>query len=614
MHTDLEKLVSREKIDQDTGEKLSQVPPGSFCLHQSWGAGKVTEFDRLNLKVIIDFEDKPGHALGMKFAAKSLTPVEENSFIAKRHSSLDELKTQSKDDPVSLVRSILIENKAKLMLDELEGLLKGRVIAEGKYKGWWDSTKKKLREDRQFVVPSKRTEPLELREEGTDPCEALIKDYEETRDLKAKVKAVENLIKDVNLFEDGATKLKKVAETIGEDGRKGVKLNFVPAFELILARDELISKVKDLEAEDNWVKINDILSVQEDEKIAELLESVSLHKARLLLKSFPDAFGEENWVDKMLGLIEHTNLRTITELANHIIAEGHSDAAIDYFENGLNQRTLTSDALAWICKERERHAEVIFDPSLSLSVMSSLETDQLKEEGAVRAANRLRDLVCDDRDLIPDLIKDADINTIRNFASRLVSSASFDELTRKSLMARVLKLHPEVQDLVAGREVEEEVVFVSQESLDERRAAYDKLIKEEIPQNREDIKIARSYGDLRENFEYKSSKEYQRILMKRKADWERDLRLANPMDYTDPDTSVVSIGTTVKLSATDGGDPLTYTILGAWDGDPDKGIIAYLSERGLLLLDKKVGEEVALPDAQGGKEHYKVESIEKFSK
>ncbi|MDF1814529.1 MAG: hypothetical protein P1V20_20145, partial [Verrucomicrobiales bacterium] len=470
MHSDLEKLVSRAKIDSDTGEKLSKVPPGTFCLHQSWGAGKVVEFDRLNLKVIVDFEDKPGHALGMKFAAKSLTPVEEDSFIAKRHSSLDELQEQSKKEPVALVKSILEENKARLMLDDLEQLLKGRVISEGKYKSWWDSTKKKLREDRQFVVPSKRTEPLELRKEGTDPCEALIKDYQSSRDLKAKVKAMENLIKDVNLFEDGATKLKPLAETVGEDGRKGVKLNFVPAFELILARDELISKVKDLEADEDWVRIEQIIADQEDERIAELLESVSLHKARLILKNFSTAFGDDGWVDKMLGIIEHTNLRTITEISNYIIGEGNSDAVIDYFENGLNQRTLTSDALAWICRERERHAEVIFDPSLSLSVMSSLETDQLKEEGAVRAANRLRDLVCDDRDLIPDLIKDADINTIRNFASRLVSSASFDELTRKSLMARVLKLHPEVQDLVAGREVEEEVIFVSEESLAVRKA------------------------------------------------------------------------------------------------------------------------------------------------
>ena len=181
-------------------------------------------------------------------------------------------------------------------------------------------------------------------------------------------------------------------------------------------------------------------------------------------------------------------------------------------------------------------------------------------------------------------------------------------------MARVLKLHPEVQDLVAGKEVKEEVIFVSPESLEKRKAAFDKLIKEEIPQNREDIKIARSYGDLRENFEYKSAKEYQRVLMKRKADWERELRIANPMDFSDPDTSVVNIGTTVQLSSEEGEDPLTYSILGAWDSDPDRGIIAYLSERGSILLEKKVGESVALPDGDGHNKSYKVESIEAFAK
>jgi transcription elongation GreA/GreB family factor len=245
--------------------------------------------------------------------------------------------------------------------------------------------------------------------------------------------------------------------------------------------------------------------------------------------------------------------------------------------------------------------------------MSSLEADQLNDEGSVRAANRLRDLVADDNGLIPDFITGANINTIRNFASRLVTSASFDELTRKSLMARIIKLHPEIQDLMNGSEkVQEETLIVSESSLNEKKAAYDKLIKEEIPQNREDIKIARSYGDLRENFEYKSSKEYQRVLMKRQGDWERDLKLAQPTDFKDPDTSKVSIGTIVTLDAVGGGDALTYTVLGAWDSDPDNGIIAYLSERGNAILDKPVGTEVEFPLGDGEMKSYRITSIKPY--
>jgi hypothetical protein len=42
-------------------------------------------------------------------------------------------------------------------------------------------------------------------------------------------------------------------------------------------------------------------------------------------------------------------------------------------------------------------------------------------------------------------------------------------------------------------------------------------------------------------------------------------------------------------------------VLGAWDSDPDNGIIAYLSERGLAILDKKIGDEVEFPLGTGEK-------------
>jgi transcription elongation factor GreA-like protein len=85
MHPDLEKLVSRGKIDSLTAEQLELLPPGTFCQHKSWGAGKVVDWDRLGVKVVVDFEDKSGHELGMKFAAMSLTPIAEGSFLAKRY-------------------------------------------------------------------------------------------------------------------------------------------------------------------------------------------------------------------------------------------------------------------------------------------------------------------------------------------------------------------------------------------------------------------------------------------------------------------------------------------------------------------------------------------------
>ncbi len=613
MHPDLEKLVSRGKIEPATAEQLDLLPPGTFCQHKSWGAGKIAEWDRLNVKVVVDFEDKPGHEMGMKFAGMSLTPIAEDSFLGKRLSSLEELQNLATDDSVALVKLALSSSGDKLYLDQLEELVKGKIVPEGKYKSWWESTKKKLRDDVQFVVPAKRTDPLELREEDFDPSEGLIQDFNNARDLRAKVKAVEAIIKDIGAFKDNQDKLEALVSEISEIARKGVKIQFVPAVELILIREELQSKLKGYEAPEGQITVAEILAGNE-EGLAELFEELSLTRLRQILKSFPEAFGEEEWTDKMLGLVPDCNLRSIAEMANVLNASEKKEQLISYMENSLQQRTLSSDGLAWICRERKGLAESIFSPSLSLSVMSSLEADQLNEEGAVRAANRLRDLVADDRELIPDLIEGANINIIRNFSSRLINSASFDELTRKSLVARVIKLHPEVQDLLSGGDKkEDDVLIVSEESLAKRKEAYDKLVKEEIPQNREDIKIARSYGDLRENFEYKSAKEYQRVLMKRQGDWERDLKLAQPTDFSNSDTSKVSIGTVVSLESTDGGESLTYTVLGAWDSDPDKGILAYLSDRGAQILDKAVGDQVEFTSAEGTTQAYKIASISAYN-
>lgn len=612
MHPDLEKLVSRGKIDSLTAQQLELLPPGTYCQHKSWGAGKVIDWDRLGVKLIVDFEAKAGHELGMKFAAMSLTPISEDSFLAKRYTAAEELKALSNSDPVALVKLALSSSGDRLSLDQLETMLKGYIIPEGKYKSWWEATKKKLRENMQFIVPAKRTDPLELREEDFDPSQGLIADFREARDLRAKVKAVEAIIKEINAFKDHQDNLIELVAEISEIARKGVKLQYAPAVELILIREELQTKLKGFEPVSGQITTAEILAADEN-AIPGLFEDLSLTRLRQVLKSFPDAFGEEKWVDKMLGLIPLCNLRSIAEIASFLDSTDRKSAIIAYMENGLQQRTISSDSLAWICRERKGLSQSVFTTTLCLSVMSSLEADQLNDEGSVRAANRLRDLVADDNGLIPDLINGANINTIRNFASRLVTSASFDELTRKSLMARIIKLHPEIQDLMSGREkVQEETLIVSESSLAEKKTAYDKLIKEEIPQNREDIKVARAYGDLRENFEYKAAKEYQRILMKRQNDWERDLKLAQPTDFLNPDISKVSIGTIVSLEAVGGGDPLTYTVLGAWDSDPDNGIIAYLSERGNAILDKAVGTQVEFPLGDGEMKSYRITAIRAY--
>jgi transcription elongation GreA/GreB family factor len=69
---------------------------------------------------------------------------------------------------------------------------------------------------------------------------------------------------------------------------------------------------------------------------------------------------------------------------------------------------------------------------------------------------------------------------------------------------------------------------------------------------------------------------------------------ARGTSFENPDTSRVSIGTIVTLRESTTNTEETYTILGAWDSDPDRHIISYQTAIGQALLGHEVAETVSL--------------------
>ena len=167
----------------------------------------------------------------------------------------------------------------------------------------------------------------------------------------------------------------------------------------------------------------------------------------------------------------------------------------------------------------------------------------------------------------------------------------------------MIKVHGELQHMVSGEpEEKEEALIVSWPSLEKRKAEYDDLISKKIPENTKEIGVARSYGDLRENFEYKAAKEMQTVLMRRKAELEQMLSRARGTGFENVETGQVSIGTSVVTREAESGQLSTFHILGAWDSDPGKGIVSYLTAIGQALLGKTTGDSVELPGETAAKQ------------
>ena len=90
----------------------------------------------------------------------------------------------------------------------------------------------------------------------------------------------------------------------------------------------------------------------------------------------------------------------------------------------------------------------------------------------------------------------------------------------------------------------------------------------------------------------------QAVLVRRRSELERDLQNARGTSFENPDTSRVSIGTVVTVRDKNSKEQETYTILGAWDGDPDRHFISYQTAIGQALLSHQAGEVVALPNGE----------------
>jgi transcription elongation GreA/GreB family factor len=271
------------------------------------------------------------------------------------------------------------------------------------------------------------------------------------------------------------------------------------------------------------------------------------------------------------------------------------DTLLEHIRRALSRHALGPDALAWICRERRKAAQAVFTHEVGSAILSVIEQDSTDE--GPRRTLRLQNFLMEDRELIADLLDGVDMNDVRNFARKLLQSPAFAELDRKSLMARVIKAHPESQELVTGDEgSRRETLIVSWDSLERRKAEYEDLVNKRIPGNIKEIAIARSYGDLRENFEYKAAKQMQAVLARRKTELEKDLDNAQGSDLTGADTASVNIGTVVTLRHNS--DTEQYTVLGAWDSDPDQRIVSYLSEIGQALIGQQVGDKVEFRDLE----------------
>ena len=608
MTDELAQAVESGALDKKTADRLARLTPGSYCTHKSWGFGRVAEWNLIAGHVLIDFKSKKNHPMQAVYAAETLAPIPADHIFVKRETDLDGIRALAKSDSSALVKKILADFGGKASSDQIASALTPEVFDVAGFKRWWDAARKKIKSDGHFGMPAKKTDPYVLLETPVNSGTRLLDGFRAARHTRDQILALEEISKSLDDLTGSEDELQALIVQIEEAAHRARRLQPSAAIEILIARDDVLEKFKSLQAGAEAPTIANIIA-SEPGKLGQILESIPGSKEKRVLEALEPAFGEV-WGDKAIELLPAAGARLIADICRLFEKHKRKEQFQSIVEKWISERSISSEMLIWLCKERDKRFPALFNAELLAAVFSALEADLLAE----KRTSRLKDLLIDDGDLIGDLLIGASRDVVRDSMRKLMLTPAIEDLSKRSLMARIVKLYPDTQSMITGAHQDNEKadnLVVSWASLEKRKAELDLLITKEIPQNLRDINIAKEQGDLRENAGFKAAKEHQRVLQRRRAEMEHDLVTARGTNFESPSTTQVSIGTVVTIQDEDGSQE-TFSILGAWDSSPDLGIVSYKAGVGQALLGAASGSTLDLP-AENGTRKVTIKSISAFT-
>jgi transcription elongation GreA/GreB family factor len=573
-------------------------------MHRSWGFGRIKTVDTVFARFTIDFTNKPGHAMDLSFAAESLKPISKDHILARKASDLESLRQMAATNHLELVKLVLNSYGGKATVDQIQQVLVPDVIRDD-WKKWWEAAKRELKKDGHFQVPLKKTEPIVYQVKEISLQNRLLEEFRSAKGLKARLIVAGELLKNAHDLSDTQAVATEVITALNSEIPSYQRTQPAVALEAIFARDDIrqmagAAPVPDeIEAPAIW---------SQDLKLGPLMEQLPAAKHRRALESFKAA-NPDHWHEVLRNAFNNVSAKLCREFAGLLIHEGKFEQLKETLARLISQHTASSECLLWLAKEvpNDSFADIL-GPEVFRAMLTAMERDQFNE----KRSNRLRDYILDAQDLLVELIGSADLEVIKDLTRALQLSPCFDDMDKRSLLARIVKSYPAIQSLISGEQTKQDTsLIVSWESLERKKNEYHDLVEKKIPANSKEIAIARSYGDLRENHEYKAAKEMQKILMRQKAALETDLVRARGTDFSTPPTEGAGMGTVVRATDLETSQSEHFTILGAWDTDLEKGIISYLTPVAQALLNKKVGDEVEF-EVQGVRHRHRIESIEPF--
>ncbi|HXY17549.1 MAG TPA: transcription elongation factor GreA [Gaiellaceae bacterium] len=152
-------------------------------------------------------------------------------------------------------------------------------------------------------------------------------------------------------------------------------------------------------------------------------------------------------------------------------------------------------------------------------------------------------------------------------------------------------------------------VILTPEGYENLKQELDLLRTDKRREIAERIRVAREFGEIAENAEYDDAKNEQAMLEHKIAQLEERLLHARVIDTNDVDTSVVSVGSVVRLRDVDAKETIEYFIVGSAEANPAERKLSNESPVGRAIIGRKKGETVEVLTPRGSTLKFKIMEI-----
>ena len=624
---------------------LLQCQPGVSCLDKTWGFGTIVRLDEFYRRLVVDFERKKGHALAFNYAAESLKLLGKDHILSVFHESKDAFFERVRKDPADIA-ILALKSFGPMSVTRMEdefaayGLLpapegyasapKGKKpTAADSWKTFWNAARAKLKGNPNVYLPptTKKNEPIALLVkavafgdetwfEELSRCTDAAAILARVAELNAKGFAGKLSEQQAGILADRLQYAYKAARTrtlvtspamqtagdtaVSNESRykhwqEGVRQGCADMGKAaLLARAMRLSAVP-------------VADWAEDMARPEFLyEACIKMSTRDLADLTSDAEGgflrvkeDKEKADRFVAQLPAMPYALVEALYPSLLRGVSAQAARACIVKTFGDGDVPFPMLLWMDRHQDEDDIKTIVPPASIAASSLIALDKQTAGEDLRLFHQVAKCF-EDFQWVTDLMDRMDDDGRQALLDRIrANDSAWEPPFKRKLVKDILAKYPDLATPHVEAAPVEAPRLTSWRSYNQYVENLRRLVEEEIPKNAHDIDVARSYGDLRENFEYQTAKDTQRMLLQRQADLNEQIAAVQGTDFADVPADVAAMGTEVVLRFEDGATK-TYAILGEWDTDESLGILPCRSRIAEAVLGKAAGAQVVLPAVTAG--------------